>query len=105
MKEIKDPGLKVLGARCVVLEDKLEEKTSSGIVIPGREKEPTFRGTVVAVGDGALLETGVRVTVEEQGIKVGDRVIYTNFSGSPILTNNETFVVLNCRDIIAIITD
>ena len=94
--------LKVLGARAVIKEDKQVGKSKGGLIIPGREKEPTFRGTVVGIGSGALLECGKIVPMS---VKVGDRVIYTNWSGSPIDCNGEIFVVLNERDILAIIKE
>lgn len=97
--------MRVLGARCIVQEEKLEEATKSGIVIPGRDKVQTNRGKVISVGSGALLENGTKVPME---VKVGDRVIYTSFSGTPIVTgdkNVESFVVLNERDILAILDD
>lgn len=93
--------MKVFGARCIVKEEKREtNKTSSGIIVPGSDKEPTFTGTVIAVGDGALLDSGIRVPME---VKVGDRIVYTNFSGTPIINKGETYLVLNERDILAII--
>lgn len=93
--------MRVFGARCIVKEEKREtNKTSSGIIVPGSDKEPTFTGTVIAVGDGALLDSGIRVPME---VKVGDRIVYTNFSGTPIINKGETYLVLNERDILAII--
>ena len=93
-------NIKVLGARAVIKEDKQEKATGSGFVIQGRDKEPTFRGTVIGVGDGALLECG---TVVPMKIKVSDRVIYTNFSGSPIMVDGNMYVIINERDVLAII--
>lgn len=92
--------IKVLGARVLVKEDKNDEKTTTGIVIPGREKENTFRGTVVAVGKGAMLDDG---TIVPMDVKIGDRIVYTNFSGTPIRAGEEEYLVLNERDILAII--
>lgn len=93
--------MKVFGARCIVKEEKKEtNKTSSGIIVPGSDKEPTFTGTVISVGQGALLDSGIRVPMD---VKVGDRVVYTNFSGTPIINKGETYLVLNERDILAVI--
>lgn len=92
--------LKVLGARCVVKEKKNTEETSSGIIVPGREKEPTYVGEVIAVGNGAMLENGERVPMD---IKVGDTVVYTTFSGSPIKYHDEELIILNERDILCVI--
>lgn len=93
--------MRVFGARCIVKEAKKESnKTSSGIVIPGSDKEPTYRGKVIAVGQGAILENGQRVPMD---VKVDDEVIYTAFSGTPIETKEGTFIILNERDILAVV--
>jgi len=94
------PNLKVLGARCLVREHKLEEKTQSGIVIPGREKEATNRGKVILVGQGARFEDGTLCPMQ---VSVGDEVIYAHFAGSPIEVDGETFIVLNERDILCVL--
>lgn len=98
--EIKKPKLKVLGARVVVQEDKQTDMTKGGIVLPGKEKEPTFRGTVVSVGEGAMLDDG---TIVPMRVKVGDRIVYNNWTGSPIVSERETYVILNERDILVVL--
>lgn len=92
--------MKVLGARVIVKEDKLDEKTNGGIVVPGREKEETFRGTIIGVGDGAMLDDGTKVPMQ---VKVGDRIIYTSFSGTPVKDGDDEYIILNERDILAIL--
>lgn len=93
--------MKVFGARCIVKENKKDNnKTKSGIIIPGSEKEPTYNGRVIAVGQGALLDNGIRVPMD---IKVGDEVIYTAFAGTPINDKGETYLIINERDILVII--
>ena len=91
------------GARVLVKEQKLSKTTKSGIELPGREKEHTNQGTVLAVGDGAMLEDGTVVPVK---IEVGDKVMYTAFSGSPIVEADADeeedirYLILNERDIL-----
>lgn len=99
----------IKGARVLVSEKVLSEETSSGIIVPGREKEHTCQGTVIAVGDGAMLENGTLVPVS---VNVGDTVMYTAFSGSPIVKaddeedKNIRYLILNERDILCqIISD
>lgn len=97
--------MKVLGARCLVKEEKLQEKTSTGIIIPGRDKVQTNRGTVIAVGTGAILENGTKVPME---VEVGARVVYASFAGTPVASgskNDEVFIVLNERDILCVLED
>lgn len=103
-------ALKVLGERILVQEIKQTNKTVSGIVIPGKEKESTNKGKVIGVGDGAYLENGDKVAME---VKVGDIVYYSAYSGSPIVEDlklgavnkEEDFLVLNQRDILAVIVE
>ena len=90
----------ILGARCLVQEIRQDAETASGIVIPGREKEQTNKGVVLAVGDGAILEDG---TVVPMKVAVGDHVLYSSFSGSPVKVNSndpDTYIILNERDIL-----
>lgn len=94
-------SIKVLGARCLVKENKMQDdKTTSGIIIPGRSKEPTYEGTVIAVGSGSILENGTRVPME---VEAGDNVIYTSFAGTPIKHGEDVYLVLNERDVICVI--
>jgi len=97
--------IRINGARVLVKEFKYEDKMSSGIIVSGRSKQQTNQGTVVAVGDGAILENGTRVPMR---VKEGDRVIYSAFSGSPIkekADDPEEYLILNERDILCIIED
>lgn len=91
--------MKVLGARVVIKEIKKEAQVK-GIVVPGREKEATNAGVVVEVGNGALLDSGNRVPMD---VQVGDTVIYTSFSGSPVKVKGDTYLILNERDILVIL--
>ncbi len=96
----------IKGARVLVKEQKLSQTTDSGIIIQGREKEHTNQGVVLAVGEGAILENGTLVPVN---VKVGDKVMYTAFSGSPITKAGDEdeegarYLILNERDILCII--
>ena len=93
---------RILGARCLVQEIRNDAETLSGIVIPGREKEQTNKGVVLVVGDGAILEDGTPVPMK---VSVGDHVLYSSFSGSPVKVNSDdpdTYLILNERDILCV---
>lgn len=98
----------VNGARVLVKEQRLNKEVGSGIVLPGREKEHTNQGIVLAVGNGAMLEDGTIVPVN---VKVGEKVMYTAFSGSPIVFEDDNdneeyrYLILNERDILCKIVD
>ena len=95
--------MKINGARVLVKEERLSAETSSGIIMPGREKQQTNKGKVLLVGDGAMLENGTKVPVQ---VKVGETVIYSSFSGSPIkqdANDEDIYLILNERDILCIV--
>jgi len=94
--------MKVFGARCIVKEEKQEAKTASGIIVPGKDKEPTYIGRIISIGNGAILENGEKVPME---VKPGDRIVYTTFSGSPIKNGDDEFLILNERDILCVLED
>jgi chaperonin GroES len=97
--------IRINGSRILVKEEKLSETTTSGIIMPGRDKQQTNKGKVLVVGDGAMLENGTKVPV---AVEVGETVIYSSFSGSPIKVNDsdeDTYLILNERDILCIVED
>lgn len=96
-------NIKPLGDRVVVKAIANEEVTKGGIVLPDTAKEKPQQGEVVAVGNGALSENGTRLPME---VKVGDKVIYSKYSGTEIKQDGEDYLILNGdRDILAIIED
>lgn len=97
--------IRINGARLLVKEQKLEDKMSSGIIVSGRSKQQTNIGTVIKVGDGAMLENGTKVPV---AVSVGETVIYSSFSGSPIkekADDPDEYIILNERDVLCVIED
>lgn len=96
------------GSRILVKEQTLSNETDNGIYVPGRDKEQTFQGVVLAVGDGALLENGTKVPVK---VNVGEKVLYTAYSGSPIVVAGEEedeksrYLILNEADILCRIVE
>jgi len=91
--------MKVLGARVIVKEIKLEDTSKGGIFIPGQEKTQTNRGVVISMGDGSMTEDGTKIPMV---VAVGDEVIYSQFSGSPIEVDGDIFLILNERDILCV---
>lgn len=77
------------------------EKTSaSGLIISTLEKEKPTEGIVVAVGPGATFADGNKMVLD---LAVGDKVIYSKYSGTEIQHDNEDLVILPYRDIFAVI--
>ncbi|MEX0782057.1 MAG: co-chaperone GroES [Dehalococcoidia bacterium] len=87
-----------LADRIVITPLKQEEVTLSGLVIPDTVKEKPQQGEVVAVGPGRLDDNGKRVVID---LTVGDRVLYAKYTGTEIKLDNEEYIVLNEKDILA----
>jgi chaperonin GroES len=92
-------GLKPLEDRVVVKPVEEEETTVSGLVIPDTAKEKPTEGEVIAVGPGRF-EDGNRVPMD---VKVGDRVIYSKYGGNEYKYLGDEYVILQARDIYAVI--
>jgi len=92
-------AIKPLEDRIVVQANAAEQKTASGLVIPDTAQEKPQEGTVVAVGPGRF-DDGVRTPMD---VKVGDVVLYSKYGGTEVKYNNEEYLVLSARDVVAII--
>ncbi|MEE6453207.1 co-chaperone GroES [Gottfriedia acidiceleris] len=92
--------LKPLGDRVVIELVESEEKTASGIVLPGSAQEKPQEGKVVAVGTGRVLDNGERIALE---VSVGDRIIFSKYSGTEVKYGGTEYLVLRENDILAII--
>jgi chaperonin GroES len=98
-EKIMAVAIKPLEDRIVVKASEAETTTASGLVIPDTAKEKPQEGTVVAVGPGRF-DDGVRVPMD---VKVGDVVLYSKYGGTEVKYNNEEYLVLSARDILAVI--
>lgn len=90
-----------LGDKVVLKQLVAEETTKSGIVLPGQAKEKPQQAEVVAVGPGGVVD-GKEVTMQ---VKVGDKVIYTKYSGTEVKLEDEELIVVKQNDIVAIVED
>ncbi len=90
-----------LGDRVVLKQLEAVTKTKSGIVIPDSAKEKPQEGEIVAVGKGKVLDNG---HVQALEVKVGDKVLYSKYSGNEITTKDgEELLIMSENDILAII--
>ena len=76
-----------------------EETTKSGIVLPGQAKEKPQQAEVIPVGTGGVVD-GKDVTMQ---VKVGDKVIFSKYSGTEVEMDDEKFVIVKQNDILAVI--
>ena len=90
--------LKPLGDRLIIKPVEEEQTTASGIVLPETAKEKPQKGTVVAVGDGAIAEDGTRRPLD---VAEGDEVLYSKYGGTDITVEGDDLLVLRESDILA----
>jgi len=91
--------IKPLADRVVVKVISAEEKTKGGIVLPDTAKEKPQVAEVIAVGPGKVLDNGTRLAPE---VKVGDKVIFSKYSGTEVKIDGVEYLILRESDILAI---
>lgn len=93
--------IKPLFDKVVVKSIEAEEKTASGILLPGTAQEKPQMAEVVAVGPGGLID-GKEVTMQ---VKVGDKVLYSKYAGSEFKLDGKEVIILRQSDILAIVNE
>ena len=86
-------AIKPLGDRVVIKRLEAEEKTASGIILPGQAKEKPPMAEVVAVGPGTE-----DIKME---LKVGDMVIFSQYAGTEVKIEGEEYTIMGQKDILA----
>ncbi len=89
--------VKPLGDRVLIKRLEAEEKTKSGIVLPGSAQEKPQMAQVVAVGPGT---EEVKMEVKE-----GDKVIFSKYAGNEIKVDGEDLILMSQKDILAIVIE
>lgn len=91
-------AIRPLDDRVVVEPLEAETKTAGGIVLPDSAKEKPQKGKVIAVGEGKLLDSGVRSPVS---VKKGDQVLYGKYAGNEVVVDSKEYLIMRESDILA----
>lgn len=91
--------IKPLIDRVVLKAQEAEETTKSGIVLAGTAQEKPQIANVVAVGPGGMVD-GKEVTMY---VKPGDKVITSQYAGTPVKLDGEEFTIVRQSDILAVV--
>ena len=85
-----------------VIVRRLEEAESmvGSIIIPDSAKEKPQQGEVVAVGSGALMESGERAPVD---VQAGIRIIFGKYGGAEVKLDGQEYLILREDEILAIL--
>jgi chaperonin GroES len=92
--------LRPLADRLIVEREKEETKTAGGILIPDNAKEKPIYGVVLAVGNGKALPDG---TVRPLDIKVGDKVLFSKYSGTEVKVEGVEHLILREDDVLGVL--
>ncbi len=87
MKELQPLNENVL---LDLTEEKEEQKTAAGIIIPDTAKEKPLYAKVAAIGN-----------IENPGISVGDLVVYKKFSGTELEFEGKKYLMIPYGDLLA----
>ena len=94
-------NLQPLDDRIVVRPAAPEQTTASGLVIPDSATEKPQQGEVLAAGPGKRSDqTGELIAMD---VSVGDTVVYSKYGGTEISSAGEDLLILNARDVLAIV--
>ena len=93
-------NLKPLGDRVVIENVEQNDVSAGGVFLPDTAKEKPQEGVVRAVGTGRTLDNGTKLAM---GVKVGDRVIYSKYSGSEVKIDGKDYLIVSEKDVLAIV--
>lgn len=101
MGKAKQPRIRLLADRVAVKPAKAEEMSKGGIIIPesAQENKPT-QGIIVSVSQ-MIPDEGK----PHEQVEVGQTALYSQYAGSDIELDGETYKILRITDVIAIIED
>lgn len=75
----------------VVIKQQVEEETKSGLIITSAGQQPQGIGEVIAIGSDVV------------DVKVGDKVLYTDYAADPFTVNEEKLILIKSSGILGII--
>lgn len=93
-------NLKPVGSHIIIQRATPEEKSKGGIIIPEKGKEKPKQGTIVAVGNGKMLEDGKRQAMQ---VKAGDQVLFNSYAGTEVKVGGEEYLVMEESEVLAVI--
>jgi len=77
------------------------EKTKGGLFLPDTAQEKPQEGKVISVGKGSKLKSGKLVA---PSVKKGDKILFSKYSGNEVKIDDEEYLIISEKDILAILT-
>ena len=89
-----------VGSHIIVKRASPSEKSAGGIVLPEKAKDKPKEGTVIAIGNGKMLEDGKRQAMQ---LKSGDRVLFSSYAGTEVTSDGQEYLVMEETDVYAVV--
>lgn len=102
MKGGKSAFLMPLDDRLLVEKLVASDRTPGGLYIPDMAQERPTKGKVIAVGSGHRDAKG---RIRPLDVKIGDVVLFTQWSGSEIELDGTTYLIMRETDLLGVSTD
>ena len=94
-------NLEPIGTNLVVRRATVELTSDFGIIMPESvTAQKLNEGIVMAAGKGSRDSNGQRVPLD---VKVGDEILWGDFTGNDIVRGNETYCILDEKNILVIL--
>jgi len=93
--------IKPLGNRVLIKRSK-SNTSKGGILLPETAQEKPKQGEVVAVGPGALDDSG---KLKPLNVRVGDNVMFSSYAGSEVKTSDDQaeYLIMSEDDILGVL--
>lgn len=91
--------LKPLGDRVVIKMIEEKETSKGGILLPSAAKEKSSVAEIVAIGAGKNVD-GKIIPLD---VKIGDKVVFSKYSGTEVKYGEEEYIIIKQDDILAIV--
>lgn len=92
--------IRPLNDRIIVRRTEDQEQMRGGLYIPDTAKEKPQEGEVIAVGNGKLLDSGQRISID---ITPGDRILFGKYAGTEIKLDGEEYLILREDDVLGVV--
>jgi chaperonin GroES len=99
-KESKKINLKPTAGYILIEPAEATRKTDSGIYLPETSEEKPQKGTVLAVGEPEMTDSG---NLRKSPVKEGDVVIYKKWGGNEVKIDGKEYLFVKFEDILAIV--
>ena len=93
-------AIKPVGDHVLVKRSEAADTSEGGIILPESAKEQPKEGTIIAIGNGKVLENGERSTFQ---VETGNKVIFSSYAGTEVKHEGEDYLLMTENDILAIV--